>query len=143
MSLQLAYVIVGKIHLLETGMYVTLRVREQRPKTEREIERKDKMITFIKYFFLFWANGYYVVYTWKVPLRMLSIWLSCSSMRFILFKKWNELSGMDLILLLLKSRYCRLVRDLNDLCGISDMDFDSPWDIFKVNSEWPTFEVIR
>lgn len=69
---------------------------------------------------------------------MLSISLSCSSIRLILLRKWNDVSGRDLILLLLKSRCCKFVKNLKGLMGISETEDDRPWDILRVRSEWPT-----
>lgn len=80
--------------------------------------------------------------TWKVPFGILSISLSWNSMRLILFRKWNDVAGKERILLLLKSRCCRFVSDLNDLFGISEVVEDKPWDILSVKREWPTYACI-
>lgn len=77
--------------------------------------------------------------TWKVPFLILSISLSCNSIRLILFRKWKDVSGSDLILLLLKSKCCRFVRNLNGAFGISETEGDRAWDILNVRSEWPTW----
>lgn len=84
---------------------------------------------------------HYVVnqFTWKVPLGILSISLSCNSMRLILFRKWNDVAGKERILLLLKSRCCRFVNDFNGRLGISEIDEDRLWDILNVNKEWLTY----
>lgn len=60
-------------------------------------------------------------------------------MRLILFRKWNDVAGKERILLLLKSRCCRFVSDLNGRLGISEIVEDRPWDILNVNKEWPTY----
>jgi len=77
--------------------------------------------------------------TWKVPFGILSISLSWSSIRLILFKKWKDVAGKDRILLLLKSRCCKFVNDLNGRFGISEIVEERPWDILNVNREWPTY----
>lgn len=59
-------------------------------------------------------------------------------MRLIRFRKWNDVAGKERILLLLKSRCCRFVSDLNGRFGISEIEEDRPWDILNVNKEWPT-----
>lgn len=81
----------------------------------------------------------HILCTWKVPFLILSISLSCNSIRLILFRKWKDVSGSDLILLLLKSKCCRFVRNLNGAFGISETEEDRAWDILNVRSEWPTW----
>lgn len=84
---------------------------------------------------LYHKNGWL---TWKVPFGIFSISLSWNSIRLILFKKWKDVADKERILLLLKSRCCRFVSDLNGRFGISEIKEDRPWDILNVNKEWPT-----
>lgn len=77
-------------------------------------------------------------FTWKVPFCTASIWLCCSSRTRRRFRKWKDVSGTDLSLLLLKSRCWTIVRGRMASAGTLLREAAKPWDTFSVSSECPT-----
>ena len=79
--------------------------------------------------------------TWKVPLYMLSIWLSCRFSTWRCFRGWNELSGMERILLLLRSKCCILVSGCRASNGMLVTEEAKPWDNLSITNDCPICEI--
>jgi len=79
--------------------------------------------------------------TWKVPLYMLSIWLSCRFSTWRCFREWNEFSGMERILLLLRSKCCILVSGCRASTGMLVTEEAKPWDNLSITNDCPICEI--
>jgi hypothetical protein len=78
--------------------------------------------------------------TWKVLLYMLSIWLSCRFSTWRCFRGWNEFSGMERILLLLRSKCCKLVSGCRASTGMLVTEEAKPWDTLSITNDCPICE---
>jgi hypothetical protein len=72
---------------------------------------------------------------------MLSIWLSCRFSTWRCFRGWNEFSGMERILLLLRSKCCILVSGCRASTGMLVKEEAKPWDTLSVTNDCPICEI--